>query len=115
MKLRTIVALSLFAVLSAASFGCTESPAEATDVAEVATISVAGTAPAIGATAQFTATATLSDGTTRNINSSATWGSSNTSIATVSSSGIVTGARAGSAVITATYQGVAGSMTITIS
>src|SRR5207247_9823416 len=43
-----------------------------------------------------------------------TWGSSNTSIATVSGSGLVTGKAAGGATITATSEGKSGTATITV-
>src|SRR5437773_6683281 len=42
------------------------------------------------------------------------WSSSNTSVATVSSSGVVTGAAAGAATITATSEGQSGSATVTV-
>src|SRR3989449_1081622 len=42
------------------------------------------------------------------------WSSSNTSVATVSTSGVVTGAAAGSAMITATSEGQSGSATVTV-
>jgi hypothetical protein len=43
-----------------------------------------------------------------------TWSSSNTTIVTVNSSGLVTGVAPGTATITATYQGVSGSQAITV-
>jgi len=75
---------------------------------------VSGTAPVVGASAQFSATATLSNGTTQSVTTQATWSSSNTAIATVSSSGIVTSVGAGDADVTATYQGVAGRLHLDI-
>lgn len=80
----------------------------------VSSVSVSGTAPVVGASAQFSATATLSNGTTPSVTTQATWSSSNTAVATVSSSAIVTGVAAGEADLTATYQGVAGRSHVTI-
>jgi hypothetical protein len=88
----------------------TISPATAT----VTSLSVAGNAPAVGATSPFTAMATLSDSSTQNVTSAATWQSSNTSAATVSG-GVVTGVAAGDADITATYSGASGTRRITVS
>jgi len=73
----------------------------------VTTISVSGNAPNVGASSQFTATA-LSNSTTQAVTSQATWTSSDTSVATVSSTGLVTGVNPGSADISATYQNVTG-------
>ena len=55
---------------------------------------------AVGATQQLTRTITPSNATNQNV----TWSSSNTSVATVNSSGLVTGVAAGSATITVTTQ-----------
>lgn len=69
---------------------------------------------AVGATQQFTATATYSDGSTGNVSSQASWSSSNDSAATVNSSGLATGAGAGSANITASLSGVSGKSSLTV-
>ena len=58
-----------------------------------------------GTTQQFTATGTYSDGTTQNLSSDVTWSSSNGAVVSVASTGVATGTGAGSAQITATYQG----------
>jgi Bacterial Ig-like domain (group 2) len=75
---------------------------------------VTGTAPAPGATSQFTATAIMSDGTTQDVTSQATWTSSNAADATVSSTGLVTGVTAGSVAIQATYLSITGTDQIAI-
>jgi Big-like domain-containing protein len=75
----------------------------------VSSVAVSGSAPAIGGTSQLIAMATLADGTTQNVSTQATWQSSNTAIATVSSTGIVTGVSSGTAVIQATYLTITGS------
>jgi len=80
----------------------------------LASISVTGSAPVVGATSQLAAAAVLSDGTTQDVTSVATWQSSDTSLATVSSTGLVTGIAEGAVVVQAAYSGVTGSMSITI-
>ncbi|MGP8080149.1 MAG: Ig-like domain-containing protein, partial [Dehalococcoidales bacterium] len=60
----------------------------------------------VGYTQQFTATAISTDGSTADITSQATWASSDQSVATVSSTGVVTGIAPGQADITAFYSGV---------
>jgi hypothetical protein len=82
--------------------------------ATVSSVVVSGTTPVVGATVQFSATAMLSSGTTQDVTTQATWSSSNASIATASSSGMVAGVAAGEADITATYQGVAGKSHVVI-
>jgi len=68
----------------------------------------------VGATQQFTATATYSTGSTANVTSSATWSSSSTATATISSGGLATGVAAGSTTITATVSGVSGTAALTV-
>ena len=80
----------------------------------VTSVAVTGQAPNVGLTSQFTSTATLSNGTTQNVTSQATWQSSNAAIATVSNAGVVTAVAPGEVDITATYQSVAGRARITI-
>ena len=67
-----------------------------------------------GFTQQFTATGTYSDGTNQNITTQVTWGSSNTSVATINTSGLATPVAAGTATITATLGSVSGSTTLTV-
>jgi hypothetical protein len=82
----------------------------------VTSVAVSGTAAlaAIGQTTQLTATATLSNGTTQNVTTMATWQSSNPNVATVTSGGLVTGVNFGQTSITATYQGVSGPVAVTL-
>lgn len=63
---------------------------------------------AAGQSAQLTANATYSDGSTRNVTASASWATSNPGVLTVSTSGLVTGVAAGEADVTATMSGVTG-------
>ena len=82
--------------------------------AAVVSITVSGSAPLPGTTSQFSATATLSDGTTQAVTSVASWSSSNSSIATVSATGTVRGIAAGDADITSTYQTISGKSHVTV-
>jgi hypothetical protein len=51
----------------------------------------------------FTATGTLSDGSSQNLTASATWASSNTSVATIGAgTGLATGVATGSSQVSAT-------------
>jgi hypothetical protein len=59
----------------------------------------------VGQTTQFTATGTYSDGSTKDITSSVTWASSNTTVGTISSSGLFTAKAQGTTDITATKDG----------
>ena len=67
-----------------------------------------------GASQQFTATGTYSDGSTQNITSQAAWASSNTVVATITTGGLATGGSVGSATISATLTGVTGSALLTV-
>ncbi|MEI6287572.1 MAG: Ig-like domain-containing protein [Bacillota bacterium] len=69
----------------------------------------------VGATQQFSATANYADGTSANVTSSATWNSSNTAVATVTSGGgLATGVTGGPASITATYGGQTATATLNV-
>ncbi len=72
----------------------------------------------VGIDVQLTATAIMTDNSTFDVTSGATWTSSDESVATVSnafgSSGRVSPFKAGSAVIKATVMGVSGSTTLTV-
>jgi len=74
-------------------------------------IAPASTTLAIGQTKQLNATGTYTDGTTQDITGTATWSSSNQSVATVNASGMVSAVSVGSASITA----VSGSQSATAS
>lgn len=69
---------------------------------------------ALGSASQLTATASLDGGSTRNVTAGAGWQTSNAAVATVSTSGLITAVSAGTAAITATYQGHTASTTVSI-
>jgi len=70
----------------------------------------------IGGTQQFSATAVYSNGTTANITSSATWTSSSTTVATMSTStlGLASSTGTGTTTITASYGGLSTSTTLSV-
>ena len=109
MKRVTAVAFVLILGVIAAACGSTS-----TSPTTVSSIAVTGAAPVVGATAQFTAIATMSNGTTQDVTSLSAWSSSNTGAATVSSTGVVTGVGEGAATVQATYLSVTGTDAITI-
>jgi trimeric autotransporter adhesin len=78
------------------------------------TVNPANPSIALGTTQQFTATGTFTDGSTQDLTTSATWGSSNTVAATVSSSALGTSLATGTATITATLGGTSGSTLLTV-
>jgi hypothetical protein len=83
-------------------------------VPTVASLAVDGTAPLVGATSQFRATAAMSDGSSQNATNLATWTTSSASVVTVNSAGLVRGVGAGDAEITASYLGTSGRRGISI-
>src|SRR5271169_1428232 len=67
-----------------------------------------------GTMVQLAATATFSDNTTQDVSTASSWTSSDTTIATVSASGLVTGVAPGTVTVTAAYSGVSGTDTVTV-
>ena len=82
----------------------------------LASIAVTPANPSIvaGATQQFTATGTYSDGSTQNVTSQATWSSSKMVVATINTNGLATAVSAGAAVISAALSGVTATNTLTV-
>lgn len=100
--------MSLAFVLVTFGFLTTACGSSSTAPSAVNTVTVTGAAPAVGATAQYSAVANLSDGSTENVTTSATWTSSNPDIATVSATGLVTAVAQGNVSISATFDSVTG-------
>jgi hypothetical protein len=67
-----------------------------------------------GATQQFTATGSYSDGSSNNISASVTWESTSTAVATIAASGLATSVSVGTTTIRATLSGVSGTATLTV-
>src|SRR5690242_20266228 len=78
-------------------------------------ISPNSTAIATGANQQFSATAHMSDGSTKDVTGTVQWASSDTSVATIDAAGRATGSAPGVATSTATSGLVKASATLTIS
>lgn len=92
----------------------TVSPAVVTSV----DVTPANPSIAKGTQQQFTATAVFSDATTQDVTADAAWTSDNTNVASISnadgSEGLASGTNAGSSTIRASYDGVAGTTTLTV-
>jgi hypothetical protein len=69
---------------------------------------------AVGGVRQLTATATFTDGTTQDVTTQATWTTGSATVATVGTTGLVTGRGAGNTSITATFRTQAGSLPLTV-
>ena len=78
------------------------------------TVSPASTSIPLGTNAQFTATGIYTDKTQQDLTNSATWASSSTLVASVSSTGLATSNGTGSAVVTASMSGITGGASLTV-
>ncbi len=103
--------------ITATFMGVTGSTTLTVTGAQLDHISVTPSSPtlAVGVYAALDATATFTDGTVTDVTAEATWSSSNPSIATVTSQGIVNAVAAGTAQIQATWHAVTGSTQVTVS
>jgi trimeric autotransporter adhesin len=102
--------------ITAAFSGMTGSTVLTVDAAALVSIAVTPSDPSIslGQTQQFTATGTMTDNTTEDLTKSATWASATTSVATISTIGLATGAGTGTSKITATLDGITGNTVLTV-
>lgn len=110
--LGTMLFLSLLSLVGCSNGGANSTNPGGSPTPTISSIQVSPVSKSIGmgATQQFTATALLSDKTTKNITSSAQWGSSDSSIASIDAAGVATGSASGTVTITAksgTFQGSA--------
>jgi hypothetical protein len=109
MRFRLIPLLMLIVVsIVAGACGSSTSPSS------LQSIAVAGASPVVGGVSQMTATGVLADGATEDVTDTATWLSSDPTVATVSSTGVVTGVAAGTASVFATVGTVSGTLPINI-
>jgi hypothetical protein len=106
--LQAFLVVALFGLLDACSGSNHSASLQSIDVTPAAASAAAGSAT------QLTATGMLSDGTHADITDQVTWTSSNTAIAMVSASGMVTGVAVGSATVSASVLGVTGSTTYNV-
>ena len=128
---RLCLGIALSVVLVAAGCNTSKSPTAPTDPvitivpapappapppAVVSGVTVSGTSAFTqrGATSQLTAMVTLSNGTTENRTSTATWQSDNAAVATVSAAGVVTAQGDGDATISATVSEVRGTRPVSV-
>ncbi|MBI1740057.1 MAG: Ig-like domain-containing protein [Candidatus Koribacter versatilis] len=83
---------------------------------KLASIQVTPANPSVaaGLTQQFRATGTYSDSTTKDLTSTATWSSSNATVATIAAGGLATSHAQGSSTITASQDGFTGTATLQV-
>ena len=121
----TVAAVSSSGLATASGHGSTNITATSGTVSGSSPLTVEGVLSSIqvspvgnsivtGTGQQFTATGVFTDGTSENLTSSVVWSSSNTSVATINSSGAATGVSAGNANITASSGGIVGSTGLTV-
>jgi uncharacterized protein YjdB len=104
--------------ITATQDGVTSGPA-IINVVESATVTLVAVTPATptvvaGEDIAFTAMATFADGRTTNVTATATWTSATTTVASIDTTGLARGLTDGTSVITATYLGVSGTATLTV-
>jgi hypothetical protein len=104
----TNITATLYGVTSAPLNLVVSNPSTAPTISSIAVSREVVANLATGAAQQFTAKAISTDGSVIDITSQATWSSSDQSVATVSSTGVVTGIAPGQTNITAFYTGVTG-------
>jgi hypothetical protein len=92
------------------------SPSGTTGAGSVVTVLVTGptSLSGEGKTGQYTAKAVLSSGSTEDRTSSATWQSSNGNVVSIGSGGLATARGEGSATITATIEGLRGTLQVSV-
>src|SRR5205814_1611168 len=122
----TVATVSSAGLVTAVGQGTTTISATSGSVATSTTLTVAGPAllmaaispqnpfVPLGATQQFTVAGRYSDGSTQDLTASVGWSSSNTSVATVSASGLATAASTGSTMTTASLHGFIFSTNLTV-
>lgn len=99
-----------YLILVAALVTACNGPARPSSVPRSLTLTAAVT----GTQYQLSAVAGFSDGSTQEVTSQAGWSSSDSTVASVSAAGLVTPLSNGSALITARFQGVTGSLALTV-
>jgi hypothetical protein len=111
----SFVRLLALGVTAGLAVGCSNPPTPTAPTPTAPTVSSLAVGllgqPAVGHPIQLTATAKLSDGTTRDVTTQAAWWLSNSAVATVTADGVLTFMGDGCVRITATYQQVIGYVT----
>lgn len=106
---RLTLALCTAVLMAACGSNSSNPAAPSNPAAKVTTITVTS-AQTSATSIHLTATAQLSDGTSKDVTSVATWVSSNPALATVSTTGVVTVVGSGELDVRASYQSVTGSL-----
>jgi hypothetical protein len=105
-------------VIGLVSASCESSKSSPTPTVQTVTVTAGGATSVTFAnrnqTSQLAAAARLTDGSTSDVTGTATWTSSNNTVATVSGTGLVTAVGNGSATITATHLGQTGTLGATV-
>ena len=123
-----VATVDAMGTVTASTAGTAVITANVGDISDTVTITVTDLVPAIesleimpspvelttGDTQQLTVTATFDDTTTEVVTSSATYASSDTTVATVDMAGTVTASTAGTATITASIGGVSETVTVVV-
>jgi len=109
-------AAMLFAVVACGGNGPTApSAGGGSTIATLTSVTVTGASSVtLGQTEQLKAMANKSDGTQQDVTSQATWQSSDTSIASVSSTGVLSTIKTGNVTVTASYSGKSGSTPVSV-
>jgi Big-like domain-containing protein len=110
MRFRLITLLTLIVGVMIFTAACGSSTAPSS----IQSITVVGASPVVGGVSQMTATGVLADGATEDVTTTATWMSADPTVATVSSTGVVTGVAAGATSVFATVGVVSGTLPINV-
>ncbi|WP_295993629.1 ice-binding family protein [Rugamonas sp.] len=112
----SVAAASGSAIVSASFGGLSASTTVTVPAATLSALTVtpANATIAIGATQQFIATGSYTDGSSANLSASVAWTSSSTAVGTIVPGGLSTAVAAGSATITASSGGKSASATLTV-
>ena len=95
------------------SAGCSGMPTMPSTT--ILSLSITGSPPKVGASSQYAASVELaSTATVEDVTTVVTWQSADTTVLTVSKNGLVTGIKAGSTKLTATYNGSSVTAQVTI-
>jgi hypothetical protein len=117
MKRLTLSGIAIVAALTLV--GCSgngsTTPTPTTPTATVSSVTVSSpTASATAPTVQLSATARMSDGSTRDVSATSAWSTSNSSLATISATGLLTVVASGEVDVRATFQTVTGTLHMTL-
>jgi hypothetical protein len=111
-----LTVVSLFGLAGCGGNGTSANANTQTSTPYLVSIAVtpSGSSITAGAEQQFTATGNYSDGSSRNLTTSAVWSTSASTIASIASGGMATGVAAGQANVIATSSSISGSTTLNV-